>query len=187
MQQRAYDLSRPAAALLEDQAHVWKCHDAPSVWPNFSRPNSLHLSLSCPQLLSLLDNLWPSQETRKEPANQHVKQKLNWLMAAALLQPFQCPCAEAVARVSSSLLLRQPGRLGGRRLPAWLWWWCNRTRSVIRWPALPDTALHSPPPVYHSFHFPLLPLLRRQKVMTTHPGFLFQLYITALLWTIPLR
>lgn len=26
---------------------------------------------------------------------------------------------------------------------------------------------------HHSFHFPLLPLLRRQKDMTTHPGFSF--------------
>lgn len=128
-----------------------------------------------------------ARKTRKEQAHRHVKQKTNVLMEAAILQPFWCPCAQAITCVSSSLLRRQPGRLGGRRLPAWLWWWCNRTRSVIRWPALPDTALHTPPPVYHSFHFPLLPLLRRQKETTTHPGFLFQLYLTADLWTITLR
>lgn len=77
---------------------------------------------------------------------------------------FQYPCFDM-----SPSLLQRPGRMDGRWLPVWLWWWCNRTHSVIRWPALPDSALRSsvasPPQLPLP---PFLPLLRRQKC-TSHP------------------
>lgn len=80
---------------------------------------------------------------------------------AALLFPVPLCSGRRYVSISAA----EAGRKDGRWLPVWLLWWCNRTHSVIRWPALPDTALRSsatsPPQLPLP---PFLPLLRRQKM-----------------------